>query len=149
MCPFRECRHPGSSRASLNTAVFTALLGLALLSGCSGFFSDEKPLPDSTFVHMLTEIHLAKARTAAENPVPEGFRDSLFARNEVDPAAFDATLEYYSEHPDAFQRLYSGVIDTLQSLQRPQKQRPQKQRPDPEAVRDSLYESKRKRADPP
>ena len=150
---FREGRHPGSRSpcASLTTAFLTAALSLALLSGCSSFSSDEKPLRDSTFVQMLTELHLAKARIAVQKPVPAGFRDSLFARHGVDTTAFNATLDYYSQRPDAFQHLYSGVIDTLQSLQRPQAQRSQKQRPDAEAseaLRDSLYRAKQKESDP-
>lgn len=143
MCSFREGRrHNGSPCPSLITAFLTTVLGLTLLSGCSSFSSDEKPLPDSTFARMLTELHLAKARISVEKPVPDGFRDSLFARHEVDSTAFNATLDYYSQRPDAFQRLYSGVIDTLQSLQRPHKWSSEKQRPDAEAVRDSLYEAK-------
>jgi hypothetical protein len=120
-------------------------MGLGLLSGCSGFSSNEKPLPDSTFVGLLTELHLAKARTTIEEPVPPHFRDSLFARHEVDSSAFYNTLAYYSRRPKLFETLYSSVVDTLQSLQHPQKDRP----PPNEEVRDSLYRNRRKPGDSP
>jgi len=34
----------------------------------------------------------------------------------VQREAFDATLRYYSRHPEAFGSLYDTVIDTLNSL---------------------------------
>lgn len=88
---------------------------------------------------MLTELHLANARAKIQDPVPSGFRDSLFARHEVDSTTFSAALEYYSRHPKAFETLYRSVIDSLQSLQRPRKDRPT---PD-EGIRDSLYRQRR------
>lgn len=126
--------------ALLGTACFAAVLCLTFLSGCSGFSSEEAPLPDSTFTNMLTELHLAKARTRIEDPVPADLRDSLFARHDVDSSAFYATLDHYSRRPKAFETLYSSVIDSLQSLQRPQKNRPTPQKED----RDSLYRDKRR-----
>lgn len=119
------------------------MLGLGFLSGCSGFSPEEKPLPDSTFTTLLTEVHLAKARIAIEKPLPRHFHDSLFARHEVDSSAFYATLKYYSRHPKAFESVYSSIIDTLQYLQHPQKDRPS---PNGE-VRDSLYRNRRRPGD--
>lgn len=120
-------------------ACLAPVLGLILLSGCSGFSSEEKPLPDSTFARMLTELHLAKARARIEQPVPADFRDSVFARHDVDSSAFYATLDYYSRRPKALETVYSSVLDSLTSLQRPQKKRPASQ----EGTRDSLYREKR------
>lgn len=105
--------------ASLRWGLVGAVVGLLLLSGCSGFSSREKPLPDSTFTHVLTELHLAKVRQTLDAPTPPGLRDSIFARHEVTPSAFDATLRYYSRRPEAFESVYRTVIDTLQALQRP------------------------------
>lgn len=94
------------------------LLALGLLGGCSPFSSDPKPLPDSTFTHLLMELHLAKARRYVDAPSPRGLRDSIFARYGVQPAAFDTTLKYYSRRPEAFKALYQPIIDTLEALQR-------------------------------
>lgn len=94
------------------------VLALGLLGGCSQFSSDPKPLPDSTFTHLLMELHLAKARRYVDAPSPRGLRDSIFARYGVQPAAFDTTLRYYSRRPEALKALYQPIIDTLQALQR-------------------------------
>jgi hypothetical protein len=110
--------------ALLATAGLATVLSLGLLSGCSGFSSGEKPLPDSTFTTMLTEIHLAKARTIIEDSVPVDLRDSVFARHGVDSTAFYTTLDYYSRRPEAFKAVYGTVIDTLQSMQYPRNERP-------------------------
>lgn len=96
---------------------------VCLGAGCSTFSSDEKPLPDTTFTRLLTELHLATARHNTEAPSPPGLRDSIFARYDVRPSAFEATLEYYSRHPNAFEPLYRSITDTLQALQYARKQR--------------------------
>ncbi|PSQ75036.1 MAG: DUF4296 domain-containing protein [Bacteroidetes bacterium QH_9_64_21] len=132
--------------ALLATTSLAAVLSLGLLSGCSGFSSDEKPLPDSTFTTMLTELHLAKARIMVEDSVPVDLRDSVFARHGVDSTAFYATLNYYSRRPKAFEAVYSSVIDTLQSVQYPGDERPM---PQEGSRRDSLYRDKRGMDDSP
>jgi len=114
-------------------------LGLALLGGCSGVSSNERPLPDSTFTQVLTEIHLQTARHARETPVPPGLRDSIFARYDVRPAAFEATVRYYSRRPQAFDQLYQSVVDTLKALQRPEGSR---------TIPDSIEDRRRGRSDP-
>lgn len=100
-----------------------AVLGVALglLAGCSGFSSENAPLPDSTFAQVLTEIHLAESRYSTDAPYPSGLRDSIFARYDVRPSEFDETLHYYTRHPGAFRTLYQSVIDTLQTLEFPKR----------------------------
>ncbi|PSQ65453.1 MAG: DUF4296 domain-containing protein [Bacteroidetes bacterium QH_2_64_74] len=117
----------------LGEGLLATVCGLGLLAGCSGFSSEEAPLPDSTFTRVLTEYHLAKTRYSLDAPYPPGLRDSILARYEVAPSEFDAALNYYSRHPKTFESLYQSVIDTLQALQRPG---PGSERPD--AVSDSL-----------
>lgn len=133
---YRHLPSGSSLPALLATASLAVMLSLGLLSGCSGFSSSEKPLPDSTFTTMLTEIHLTKARTIIEDSVPVNLRDSVFARHGVDSTAFYATLDYYSRRPKAFEAVYSSVIDTLQSVQYPRDKRPT---PQDGMRRDSLH----------
>lgn len=121
------------------------MLALALLGGCSGFSSEEKPLPDSTFADMLTELHLLKARTSIEEPAATDLRDSLFAAHDVDRSTFYATLDYYSRRPKAFASLYGSIVDSLRSLRSPQRNRP----PSQEQVQDSVYRERRRTGDSP
>lgn len=101
-----------------SASILGVVLGLGLLAGCSGFSSEKAPLPDSTFARVLTEIHLAEGRYSADAPYPSGLRDSIFARHDVRPSEFDATLRYYTRRPKDFKVLYQSVIDTLQALDR-------------------------------
>lgn len=139
MPPFHRFRAPSSS-VPLHTGrgLLGVVLGLTLLAGCSGFSSEEKPLPDSTFSQVLTELHLAKVRQSREISSPPDLRDSIFAHYDVDSSAFEATLRYYSRHPKAFQSLYQSIIDTLQA-----RQYPNRGRTIPEGVPDSLAEGNR------
>jgi len=145
----RPSRHHTPSGCSipalLATAPLAVALGVSLLSGCSGFSSDEKPLPDSTVTTVLAELHLAKARTMVEDSVPAHLRDSVFARYGVDSTAFYATLDYYSRRPEAFEAVYASVIDTLQSVQYPGNGRPTPQG----RTRDSLDRDRRRTDDTP
>ncbi|MFB6273307.1 MAG: DUF4296 domain-containing protein [Salinibacter sp.] len=127
-----------TQRRTLALGLFAIVLGISLMGGCSSVSSEQKPLPDSTFTQVLTEIHLLKARRAREEPVPQGLRDSIFAHYEVSPSTFDATLRYYSHHPRAFQVLYQTVIDTLKALQTPRRGR---------TIPDSLQDPQQDRGD--
>jgi hypothetical protein len=62
---------------------------------------------------VLTEMHLAAERYNVTESVPPGIRDSIFAHFSVAPADYDATLQYYSRHPEAFETLYNAVVDSL------------------------------------
>ena len=114
------------------------VLGLGVLAGCSGFSSEEKPLPDSTFARVLTELQVATVRQSQGSSPPPDLRDSIFAHYDVDSSEFDATLHYYSRHPKPFQSLYQSIIDTLQALQHPGRDRTI-----PEGVPDSLNNERR------
>jgi hypothetical protein len=94
------------------------LLGLGLFGGmgCSTIGGDDPPLPDSTFTRVLIDLHMTRARGKRFTRTPAAVTDSVFARHDVGRAAFDATLEYYARHPDAFSSLYDAVIDSLNAL---------------------------------
>lgn len=85
-------------------------------SGCSLVTSEEPPLADSTFARVLVDLHLTAVRADQFTRLPPAARDSVFAFHDVEPKSFDATLRYYSRHPEDFGALYDTVIDTLNSL---------------------------------
>lgn len=97
------------------------LLVLTLLLSplaCSPFTAEEPPVADSTLVEVLIELHLAQARTEAEEaPLPPAARDSIFARHEVDVDRFHAAMDYYARHPDAYLTLYDRVLNRLSAEQ--------------------------------
>lgn len=93
------------------------LLGGFILAGCSGFSNEAPPVPDSTFSRVLAEMHLVKARANLEPPLPPGVRDSVLARYDVQPEEYEAALEHYSRRPQAFEKLYQKVVDSLRASQ--------------------------------
>jgi hypothetical protein len=94
------------------------LLVAALLfaPGCSdGLLFEAPPVPDSTMVELLTELHVAKARRSLRveerraAPPP----DSLLRRHHLDRAAFERALDYYADHPKAYAAIYDSVVERL------------------------------------
>lgn len=95
---------------------------LSLLSGCSSFSSTEPPVPDSTLTRVLVELHLTSTRESLDVPSRPGLRDSVLARYDLDEEDVEASLQYYSRRPQAFESLYEAVVDSLRSTQYSQSQ---------------------------
>ena len=107
------------------------ILGVVLLTGCSGFSVDEEPLPDSTFTRVLTDLHVASMRRSVDIPTSPHLRDSVFAHHNIRESEFETPLRHYSRRPDRFETLYQTVIDTLQALRFPSQRRSApRERPD-------------------
>ena len=103
------------------TIVLPALLSLLLLSplvgtGCSSITGEDPPLADTTFAQVLTDLHMTTARSSEFTRLPPAVTDSVLHFHGVRREDFDATLRYYTRHPDAFASLYNAVIDTLSAL---------------------------------
>lgn len=96
-------------------AVF--FLGGLVLAGCSPFSTERPPLPDSTFAHLLVEMHLVRGRAEPPRALPMGFPERVLRQHQVTRTEFDATMRHYSRHPKAFEALYNRVIDTLSAVQ--------------------------------
>ncbi|MEM1128594.1 MAG: DUF4296 domain-containing protein [Bacteroidota bacterium] len=83
------------------------------LGGCSAFTADSPPLPDSTMVRLLIELHLADGRAQVEQDLTLALRDSIFLYYGVDRLDYEATLDYYADQPEAYVTLYEQVLDSL------------------------------------
>lgn len=97
------------------------LLGLGLmgsLGACSSFSPEEPPMADSTFIEVLTELHLAATRVQIyEDTTLTTLQDSIFAHYDVPRERFERTLAYYSKHPTTYQTLYEAMQDSLNAEQ--------------------------------
>ena len=98
------------------SAVLAVLVAGALTS-CSYISGDEPPVAPDTFSTLLVELHTWSARYEMTDSLPDGGRDSIFARYDVREDDFDRTLAYYARHPEEFDALYDGVIDSLNAVQ--------------------------------
>ena len=94
----------------LSVSLLTLLLALP---ACSSFTSDAPPTADSTMVEVLVELHLADARRHIRRDTPPTLRTDILERHGLDESAFEATITYYAEHPDAYIAVYDQVLDRL------------------------------------
>lgn len=86
---------------------------LSLSTGCGARPEESRLLPDSTMVRALVELHLAEARTRLVGTAGHVPRDTVLAHLQVDPDAFDRSLQVRSGDPEALSALYSVVLDSL------------------------------------
>lgn len=93
--------------------LLTLLLGA--LPACSSFAPEEPPVPDSTLVDVLVEMHLAEARRQLHGPIPPAMRDSILAHYGLDSTRLQATMDHYSKHPATYKQLYGMVLDSLKA----------------------------------
>lgn len=84
------------------------------LAACSSFSPEEPPVADSTFIEVLTELHLAAARVEVyADTTLSVLQDSIFAHYGVPRGRFERALTYYSEHPTAYETIYRAMQDSL------------------------------------
>lgn len=83
--------------------------------GCSPGMSDASsvPVPDSTMVELLIELHLAEARKDILGSDETAIRDSILLQYDVSPEAFETAVQYYTENPDAYLNIYTRALDKL------------------------------------
>ena len=100
--------------ALLRTACLAAIVaGLLLTTGCDSDEAKRPALADSTFVAVLAELHLARARQDLQDDLPRSIRDSIFDRYHTDSTRFQQTVSYYTDHPEAYTQIYNRVVDHL------------------------------------
>ena len=88
------------------------LMGPAL-PACSSLTAEPPPVPDSTMVEVLVELHLAEARTELYGRLPEGLRDSALAKHGLTQREYKRAVDYYTDHPTSYADLYDTVLDRL------------------------------------
>lgn len=98
------------------------LLTIVLIAavGCIGEGRSRAPIPDSTMVEVLVELHLLEARMEVAPPdsaLTGPGRDEIFRSHGVDSTRFARTVDYYAERLEAYGRLYDRVTDRLQARQ--------------------------------
>lgn len=96
------------------------LIFIFALFSCSNKQNGKQILSQKDFVNLLVDLHLADA-LATDHAVSiiTGDLDSLTIYTSVldkynaDKSVFDATLKWYSEHPDKFAEVYDEVFGNL------------------------------------
>jgi len=76
---------------------------------------DPPPVPEETTITLLADLHLAKARADLYGAPPFHARDSILALHNMDSTAFNELLDFYADHPNRYNKLYSEVLDQVLS----------------------------------
>lgn len=125
LCPGPEFSSSDEAAAPRDRPVspssIVLLTGLLIAAGgCAQDMRSRAPIPDSTMVDVLVELHLLEARmelAPSDSAAILPSRDEIFRRHGIDSARFARTVDHYADRLDAYSRLYDRVTDRLQARQ--------------------------------
>ena len=78
-------------------------------------------LSENSFISLLKDIHLAEAKFElhktkgmenAKNELAHNYR-AIYETHEITTNDFDKTLDYYAQHPEQLEKIYTRVIEQL------------------------------------
>ena len=102
--------------------IISLILCLILLS--CGNQQKETPqniLSENTFINLLKDIHLAEAKYElhktkgmenAKNELAHNY-STIYKTHEITGDDFDKTLDYYAQHPEQLEKIYTLVLEQL------------------------------------
>ena len=105
-----------------NMKIISFILSLILLS--CGNPKTEIPqdiLSKNSFIGLLKDIHLAEAKfdlhktkgmENAKNELAHNYK-TIYEIHEISPDDFDKTLDYYAQHPEQLEKIYTRVLEQL------------------------------------
>ena len=105
-----------------NMKIISFILSLILLS--CGNPKTEIPqdiLSKNSFIGLLKDIHLSEAKFElhktkgmenAKNELANNY-NSIYKKYEITVDDFDKTLDYYAQHPEQLEKIYTRVLEQL------------------------------------
>jgi hypothetical protein len=78
-------------------------------------------LSKNSFIGLLKDIHLAEAKFElhktkgmenAKNELAHNYK-TIYEIHEISPDDFDKTLDYYAQHPEQLEKIYTRVLEQL------------------------------------
>lgn len=95
--------------------IFGFIVSASMMSGCADKVTGTSPtpVPDSVMIELLIEMHLVEARIEMHNEPMLEARDSIFMQYGITPAIFGEAMDYYTENPDAYLKIYTEALDKL------------------------------------
>ena len=78
-------------------------------------------LSENIFIDLLKDIHLAEAKfdlhktkgmENAKNELAHNY-STIYETHEITPDDFDKTLDYYAQHPEQLEKIYTSVLEQL------------------------------------
>lgn len=104
---------------------------LVAFSACTLPVTSDPPTSDSTLVQVLADLHTLRARDEIRGDVTPEQYEAVLRQHGLDSTQFNATLDYYVEHPEDYLTLYDEVLDRLNQIW-------MAERPTPHPLPDSL-----------
>ena len=102
--------------------IISFILCLILLScGAPKTKIPQDILSENSFIDLLKDIHLAEAKFElrktkgmknAKNELAHNY-SIIYQRHEVKADDFDKTLDYYAQHPEQLEQIYTRVLEKL------------------------------------
>ncbi len=101
-------------KITFSCILFLIASGL-ITSGCADKVTGTSPapVPDSVMIELLIEMHLTEARIEMHNEPMLETRDSIFVQYGITPATFEAAMDYYTENPEAYLKIYTEALDKI------------------------------------
>ncbi len=104
--------------------LFALLVSISCLISCSTPKTEksreEERIDHKDLVMILADLHLADAviviqegKTGIARPTDSTYYDVVLKKYKTNRADFDATIRYYTRHPDDFKKIYNEVINLL------------------------------------
>ena len=78
-------------------------------------------LSENIFINLLKDIHLAEAKYElhktkgmenAKNELAHNY-SAIYKTHEITADDFDKTLDYYAQHPEQLEKIYTSVLEQL------------------------------------
>ncbi|MDZ7877289.1 MAG: DUF4296 domain-containing protein [Saprospiraceae bacterium] len=83
--------------------------------------SNNAPISEATFTHILADMHTAEGAAEGEFPSTKDsllriYYAQILKKHEVTQTDFDSTLAVYTRKPVVFDSLYSAVLREIQKI---------------------------------
>ncbi len=108
------------------SSIVKILVFLVLLSSCAGEGNLDVPddvIPRDSMVSALMDMHLIEGAKVGQKMMGDTVKINtyyakLYQKYGVTKKQFEKSFQFYSEHPDAMNKMYQEVIERLNKIQK-------------------------------
>ena len=94
---------------------------LVILCACSTDQTPKDLIEQEKMIMVMTEIHLLETKIKSINISPQDSTQAVFDHYErllfedfgISQDQYERSFNYYVDHPNEFEKIYSAVVDTL------------------------------------
>ena len=90
-------------------SVVMAAALLITAPACSVIETDVPPVPDSTMVAVMIDLHLLNARSELQRDTEDSLRVNILAYHGLDTTQYAQAIEFYADEPERLLEIYAHV----------------------------------------